>query len=316
MSEAIESVINQTYTNWELIIVNDGSTDNSLAVAKRFESDKIKVYTKTNAGAAAARNFGYQQSNGEFIKFFDADDIINTQMLAEQVYLAKQNLGSIISSKWGRFYNNDIATFKLSPDECWQNMKPVDWICSSWKNGQSMTQPGMFLIPKNIIAKTGLWNEKLSLIDDLEFFTKIILSSQSVIYCSKATLYYRSGVINNLSGQKSNIALESAYLSIDLATNNLLSIEYSERTLQCCANTWQVFVYSYFHLNTFIIKKAEIKIKQYGGSNIKFAAGGITKQLLKAFNWKFVVRLKRILNFITNLKKQIYHNRGNFFKIL
>jgi len=83
--EAIRSVINQTYENWELIIVDDGSTDDSLAVVKRYESDKIRVYTQPNSGACVARNKALSLAKGELIKFLDADDVLFSECLDQQV---------------------------------------------------------------------------------------------------------------------------------------------------------------------------------------------------------------------------------------
>ena len=295
VAEAIESVIAQTYTHWELILVNDGSTDNSLTVAKQFESDKIKILTQENNGASAARNFGYKQSQGTYIKFFDADDIINPLMLEEQVKLAYQYPESIISGKWGRFYNDDLTTFQLSPEECWQDMKPVDWICSSWKNGQSMTQPGIFLIPRSIINLSGLWNQTLTLIDDLEFFTRVILASENIKFVENGCLYYRSGVPGTLSAQKNRDAVVSAFNSIRLGTQKLLEFCSDTETTLCCANIWQSFIYEFYYTQPDLTKQAVLKIKKLGGSNLKFPCGGYTKILTNIVGWKIAKWLQEKL---------------------
>ena len=300
VAEAIESVINQTNTNWELIIVNDGSTDNSLEVATKFESNKIRVYTKKNAGAAAARNYGYQLSKGTFIKFFDADDLINPKMIEEQVNLATKNPDCIISGKWGRFYKDDLATFKLSPEDCWLDMKPVDWMCSSWRRAQNMTQPGIFLIPKKTIDQIGLWNENLSLVDDMEFFTKIILGSKSVIFCERAILQYRSGMGSYaLSGYKSTKSVQSYFLSLELSTSYLLNYSKSDLARLCCANLWQGFVYEYYLKHNDLVKQAENYIKKSGKSDLKFTSGRTTKYLSYIFGWK---NSKKIYGFFIRTK--------------
>lgn len=286
VAEAIQSVINQTYTYWELIIVNDGSTDDSLSVAKRFESDKIKVYAQTNKGQCAANNFGYSKSNGNYIKFFDADDILSSNMLAGQLLLIDSRNDILVSAQWGRFYLNDLSTFKLSKEECWQDMNPVDWLCSSWQNGQSMMQCALWLIPRKILEMSGLWDERLSLINDLEFFTRVILASTDIKFCSTATLYYRSGLHNALSGNKSKLAIKSAYLSIDLATKKFLSCEMSTITQLCCANLWQTFIYEFYYSQPDLAKQAELKVQNLGGSNLDFPCGGYTKMLSKVVGWK------------------------------
>ena len=74
IASAIESVLNQTYKNFELIIVNDGSTDSSLQIAEKFKDPKIQLFSKNNSGESSARNFGIEKASGDFIAFLDADD--------------------------------------------------------------------------------------------------------------------------------------------------------------------------------------------------------------------------------------------------
>lgn len=82
---AIGSVIAQSYTDWELIIVDDGSSDGSYEVAKDFESDRIKVLTQKNCGACVARNRALRTSSGAFVKFLDADDLLDKDCLSVQI---------------------------------------------------------------------------------------------------------------------------------------------------------------------------------------------------------------------------------------
>jgi len=84
IAETIQSVLNQTYRNYEVIVVDDGSTDNTLDVLKRFEA-RIKLLTKSNGGPASARNLGIKNSTGEFIAFQDSDDLWTEDKLDKQV---------------------------------------------------------------------------------------------------------------------------------------------------------------------------------------------------------------------------------------
>ena len=295
VAEAIQSIINQTYTNWELIIVNDGSTDNSLEVAQNFESDKIKVYTQNNKGQCAANNFGYSKSTGKYIKFFDADDIISANMLEEQLKLIEGSENLVASAQWGRFYKDDMATFKLNPEVCWQDMKPLEWICSSWRNAQPMMQCALWLIPRKVLEKSGLWDERLSLINDFDFFTRVILATAEVRFCSTATLYYRSGLQNALSGQKSRKAVESAFLSLMLGTQKLLSIQSNDLTKICCANMWQGFVYEFYFKFPDLAKQAEKNIAALGGSDYKMPSGSVTNLVSKFIGWKLAKRLNEAI---------------------
>lgn len=78
---AVKSILRQTYTNFELIIVNDGSTDNTLNKVSQFNDRRIKIYTTSNRGLAAARNFGLKIATGKYIYFIDSDDAIARNLL-------------------------------------------------------------------------------------------------------------------------------------------------------------------------------------------------------------------------------------------
>jgi glycosyltransferase involved in cell wall biosynthesis len=83
INEALESVLKQTYSNWECIIIDDGSTDNSSEIIRNFilNDCRFKYIYKTNEGVSKARNFGIECSNGSFIQFLDADDILDKRKL-------------------------------------------------------------------------------------------------------------------------------------------------------------------------------------------------------------------------------------------
>ena len=84
LSESLESVISQTLPDWECIIVNDGSTDNSLSIANDYalRDSRIKVISQENSGPSAARNHGVQECRGEYILFLDGDNVIARDYIA------------------------------------------------------------------------------------------------------------------------------------------------------------------------------------------------------------------------------------------
>jgi len=85
IEETVQSILSQTYKSWELIIINDGSTDQTVDIAKGFKDPRIQTFTQKNAGVAAARNKGLFFANGEFVVFFDADDLMTPDFLQERV---------------------------------------------------------------------------------------------------------------------------------------------------------------------------------------------------------------------------------------
>ncbi|MFV2055870.1 MAG: glycosyltransferase family 2 protein [Thiohalomonadales bacterium] len=113
VAEAIESVLSQDYPNIELIIVNDGSTDDSISILKSYhaKAKNIVLLTKENGGAAEARNAGLEISTGEFVAFLDADDVWLPGKLTLQVqYLLKNVDIDMVYSSWIRVENNDLSS--------------------------------------------------------------------------------------------------------------------------------------------------------------------------------------------------------------
>ena len=299
IGQALQSVSTQTYPNIEVIIVDDGSIDDTLNVIRRVIDERVKVIITLNKGAAAARNLAYQNSTGEYIIFFDADDLLSPDFIAQQVSRAGFKSNIIVLSGWGRFYHNDLNTFKKEIIS-YKEMNFTTWINTYWHYGNPMTAPGRVLVPRKLIEETGLWNEELSLNDDLEFFTRVFLKAQRILFCDDAVLYYRSG-IGGLSGHKSDKAYSSLLQSINLSISYVMQFCGNDHKIrQSCANLLQGFIYEVYPHHRKLISKAHEQIKQLVKPNLKFMAGGITSYLITVLGWKLTKWMKL---FLTNFNK-------------
>ncbi|MDD3321895.1 MAG: glycosyltransferase family 2 protein [Paludibacter sp.] len=98
VSQTIDCVLAQTYSNWEMIIINDGSKDNSLAIVEEYvrKDKRIKLFSQLNAGSAAARNNGIRRAEGQYIALFDADDLWEPFFLAAQLALLKEKKALLV----------------------------------------------------------------------------------------------------------------------------------------------------------------------------------------------------------------------------
>ncbi len=96
----IESVIKQTFSDWELIIINDGSQDSTLDIALQVKDSRIKVFSFDNAGLSASRNRGLKRAVGEFVSFLDADDIWTSDKLAIQLKALQENPQAAVAYSW------------------------------------------------------------------------------------------------------------------------------------------------------------------------------------------------------------------------
>lgn len=113
IEKTIQSALNQTYNNIEIIVVNDGSTDTTEEVVASMKDTKIKLYSQSNKGPSAARNFGAKKAKGEYLSFLDADDTwLENKIETEIKLILKKNISCIISGV--NIYVNSHVSKKIS----------------------------------------------------------------------------------------------------------------------------------------------------------------------------------------------------------
>ncbi len=295
ISETLNSSISQTWENIEVIVVDDGSRDDTLAIAKTYESKKIKVIGQDkNLGQTAALNRSLAEAQGDFIQYLDADDILEPQKIEVQVNrLLKEASGTLAIAPWARFYKNDLSTAKFVPNKDWKDYDDViAWLVDCW-TGNGTMPPSSWLYPREIIDVTGLWNESLTLNNDMEYFTRAVISSKRLVFCPESKWYYRSGN-PSLSGQRSQQALWSQYEVIRLSTERLLSVENSDRTRLASACYWQYFIFMAYPQAPDLIEYATKKVVDLGGGDLKPEGGTLFKMVRDIFGWKIAIHLQRI----------------------
>ncbi len=110
LRRCLDSVLNQTFSDWEAICVNDGSPDGSAAILSEYaaKDDRFKIVNKENGGLSDARNAGMQVAKGEYILYLDSDDFIHPQTLEITYYLAKHDNSDIVSFTYDRIYRPQL----------------------------------------------------------------------------------------------------------------------------------------------------------------------------------------------------------------
>lgn len=294
LSQTIESILAQTWDNTEIILVDDGSTDNSLAIAKSFELNNLKVISQVNSGASTSRNRALKESQGDFIQYLDADDLLAPDKIERQVrLLSNQNSEYVACGEWARFHTS-LEKACFIPEPVWKDMSTVDWLICSWEGGGMMALHS-WLVPRKISEIAGYWNEDLSLNDDGEYFCRVVLASKGVKFCPGAKSYYRSRINGSLSNINSSTAWKSAFVSLESCSNYLIAKENSSRTRAACANIFQRFIYSAYPDVLELVKMAETKVKFFGGSDLKPCGGSIFELVTKIFGWKIAKRIQRFI---------------------
>ena len=274
-------------------MVNDGSTDRSGEVLERYRDKGVKVISEKCGSASKARNRAFREAQGEYIKFFDADDLISPEIIERQVARLNGRQNAVAMSAWGRFYNDDIQTFKPNPQSVWRDMKGVDWLVEAVRDGQPMMQAGMFLISRDLAEKAGPWNEELTLIDDFEYFCRLFCEAKEILFVPNTTLFYRSGIQGSLSAQKSRKARESECASILLGTSHILKRRSDPETRLACANVCQHLIYDLYPKNPDLRKKLQQRVSECGKPNIQPSGGKYFQKLRPWVGWKLARRLQR-----------------------
>jgi glycosyltransferase involved in cell wall biosynthesis len=276
IQETLNSVFSQTWKNLEIIVVNDGSTDNTLSILETH-SDKIKIISQENKGQDASLNLGYKHAKGDYIKFMDSDDIINPQMIELQVNALSTSRDCIAYSEWARFYFDIPSNANFELLNYWKNTDPLEFIIARPEG--VMLQCGIILIPRNLIDKVGGWDERLILYNDTEFFNRIILASKGVKFVKGARLYYRSGMSSSISAQNGRKYFESTLLAIDLIADQLLKKEDSIRIRTFISNLYQDRYFQLYPLYPDLCIDYENRLLEYPNSTLKPQGGKIFKLL-------------------------------------
>ena len=291
----LESALAQTWPHCEVIVVDDGSTDTSLAIAREFESRGVRVIAQPNQGASAARNQGLRAAAGAFIQFLDADDLISPDKIAAQVaWLQDRPAGTVATCAWGRF-EQDPAAARFVDEVVFRNFTPVDFLVLAGNTG-AMIHPSCWLLPRAIAERAGPWDESLSLNDDGEYFARTALAASGMAFCPTGRSYYRSGLAGSLSQQRGERARRSQYRSLELITTHLLAAENSPRTRQAAANYFERFIHDYFPIPADLMRAAAVRATQLGGATLgPPPMGPRTAALARILGWRNVWRLKHWL---------------------
>ena len=235
IAETIQSALAQTWERKEIIVVDDGSTDQTLAIARQFSSRGVAVTTQKNAGAAAARNQAFKLCKGDYIQWLDADDLLSPDKIARQIEKAEHD-GSrrlLLSSGWGTFYYR-LRKANVSRSPLWCDLLPAEWLFR--KMGQNIhMQTATWLVSRELTEAAGPWDTRLLGDDDGEYFARVLMASAGTRFVAGPTVYYRVSGHGRLSYiGKSDRKMRALFLSMQLHIKYLLSLDDSPRTQAAC----------------------------------------------------------------------------------
>lgn len=203
LSRCVDSILNQSYTNIEVILVDDGSTDRCPSICDAFvmKDRRVRVIHKPNGGLSSARNAGLREASGEWILYVDSDDYILNDSCERLIAVGAKYDCDIVSADAIREFNGGreyMVHGSLADGKCYpsrdfiiKTVKPCEWYAPAWLNLYKRS----FLIENNLFFVEGLLHE------DMEMQPRVFLAAKTVAYCAYPFYRYvdRASSIMNAS---------------------------------------------------------------------------------------------------------------------
>ena len=306
IAETLRSAVGQTWPNKEIIVVDDGSTDQTLSIVRRFASKTVSVVTQENQGVCAARNKAYELCQGDYIQWLDADDLLSRDKIAKQMEAAEQSQSkrTLLSSAWGYFIFR-VSKARFVPTSLWCDLSPIEWLLRRWEEHLHMN-PATWLVTRELTDAAGRWDTRLlgGGTDDGEYFCRAILASDGIRFVQDARAFYRITGSSSLSYiGRSNKKMESLLLAMQLQIGHLRSVDDSERSRAACVNYIQGWLPNFYPDRPDIVKQLEQLASSLGGH-------------LEApsLSWKYAW-IEKLFGFAAGKQAQLSYNQTKSFAL-
>lgn len=197
LNKCLDSIKNQTYKNLEVILVDDGSTDNSLEICKNYEKKdkRFKVFHKKNGGTSSARNYGLKQATGDYITFMDNDDYVNNKDAFNNIYNQLKKTNPDILFHNCIYYWEDKNSF-TKPNTNFDRNKIIDQ--EKYESLKYLIKEGIFtytvwdkVIKADLVKDNNLKFTEGMRNEDTEFSLKLFELSKKYDYLNKPFYVYR-----------------------------------------------------------------------------------------------------------------------------
>jgi glycosyltransferase involved in cell wall biosynthesis len=245
VGRAIESVLRQTFNDYEIILVDNGSTDNTLSILESYKnkySSRVKVLQEPKKGAPAARNKGLNEAKGEWIQFLDSDDELLPQKLEEQMKAARHSGADlIIGFSYKHYVNRSGVQEKMVK---WAECKNV------WKGliTARLGNTSSNLWRKEAVLAVNGWDESKTSSQDGSLLFKMLKQNVAVSFCTVplTNIHIRENSIHNSVDQKRSIEIANNFIGLRLEIKEYLIAK--NRLTEELERTLYVNIYEYLLL--------------------------------------------------------------------
>lgn len=223
LEKCLDSLVGQTLSDIEIVIVNDGSTDNSQAIIDDYSArypDLIKSFSQENSGQSAARNFALRHSAGEFVFFVDSDDYVETDTCEKTYNYAKENDLDIVC------FNYWIEQDGKEPNFC--DRFVIDGLETDVKYVMFESSPCTKIIRRSVLWDNGLSFLENYIYEDFELIPRLVLYTQKIGYMSDAFYHYIIHEGSTMRQKTYNKKLQSIYYVLESLENSFRNTKYEE----------------------------------------------------------------------------------------
>lgn len=238
IAEAIDSVLAQTYQDYEIIVVNDGSTDQTAQILEQYTS-KIRYFEQVNQGVAVSRNFGFKKALGQYITFLDQDDLFLTDKLSSQVALLEDNphLG-MVNSGWQISDRHGTVKAAVEPWQQIPQLNLADLII--WKP----VFLGAMLFNRSWLERTTGFNPSLQQTPDVDLVIRLAALGCTAAWVKQTTVIYRQHEANAskntlLQAQELDLILEQFFAQANLSPE-VKNLEADSRYQSLVWSAWRL----------------------------------------------------------------------------
>lgn len=284
IAKCIESIISQKYENIELILIDDGSTDNSLTIMKKYkDKDKrVFVYSNTNHGVSYTRNYGLEKSTGEYITFVDSDDYVDEDMYVEMINTLENEKTDMVICTYKKVIDESISINNKMPKS--KKLNGIDEAFTYLKNEQYNYISNIWnkiYLKKKIKNK---FNENYYIGEDLLFNCQYLLNTNTIYYMDKP--FYNYTIQNSSLSHKVTTKTITAIKAFDEIINTVEK-KISEHNIDDLYR-------EQFRFANLIIKKYK-KLDEKNKNYIKKTRKKLFFKILKSKNISFIRKIKTIL---------------------
>lgn len=290
LAQSLDSALAQSWSPCEIIVVDDGSMDDTPAVARRYAARGITVLAQPPRGVSAARNAGLAAARGDYVQFLDADDLLAPDKIERQLAALAGHPRALATCRWGRF-RADPAQARFGASPYWRDLATEDYLAAVARTGNVLPLHA-WLVPRGIVEGIGGWGEDLQLMEDHEYFARAVLASSGIRHAADTHCLYRSYHARSLSKLRDEAATGSMFRAVERIAALLAGPAAPASRRQIAADYYQWVSYALYPERPELVELAQRRARELGGSRVRPRLGRRATALSRVLGWKLVQRLR------------------------